>query len=245
MRPVPGGGRGATGVLRALLRRARPMLSGTDVGWLYALAVLVCTVATAALPAVQQREVVLSSSTNVDNLREHPLLVLAVSPFVVSPPSGLWILAPLVVAYGAAQRWLGRAATAVVAAMGHVGSTLVVAVALSAGIAHGHLDPAVAGQPDVGVSYGLLAVAGLLSARLRGRRRAVYVALLVAYAVTPLLSGLTFTDAGHAVALGTGLGLALVAGRAAARAPDRAPDRGAQRPTVGSDQRPTTVISME
>ena len=76
---------------------------------------------------------------------------------------------------------------------------------------------------------------------MRGRRRAVYVALLAAYAVTPLLSGLSFTDAGHAVALGTGLGLALVAGRAAARAPDR----GAQRATAGSDQRPTTVISME
>jgi hypothetical protein len=192
----------------------RSLLPGTDVGWLYGLAVLVCSVATAALPAGEQAQVVLRSSTNLDNLRQQPLLVLATSPFVVSPPSGLWILPPLVAGYGAAQRWLGRTATVVVGAAGHVGATLAVAVALAAGITHGQLAPEVARQQDVGVSYGLLAVAGLLSARLRGRRRTAYVAVLVGVAGLPLLGGASFTDAGHAVALGIGFGLALSAGRA-------------------------------
>src|ERR1019366_1256694 len=61
-----------------------------------------------------------SSSTNLANLRLRPLAVLLASPFVVSPVAGLWIVAPMAVAYGELQRWLGRASALVVGVLGHV-----------------------------------------------------------------------------------------------------------------------------
>jgi hypothetical protein len=123
------------------------------------------------------------------------------------------------------QRWLGRAGTVVAAAMGHVGATLAVAVVLAAGISAGRLDPAVARQPDVGVSYGLLAVTGLLSARLPGRRRTAWAGGLGASFGGLLLVRGEFADLGHVVALGIGFGLALLTARAASGSPPPAQRR--------------------
>lgn len=102
--------------------RLAPWLRVADVGWAYAAVVLVVAVVVRVLPGTTTDELVLDSSTNLDNLRRTPLLVLGASAFVVAPLTGLWILVPLVVVFGAAQRWLGRAATVIVAVLGHVGS---------------------------------------------------------------------------------------------------------------------------
>jgi Mn2+/Fe2+ NRAMP family transporter len=195
-------------------RRVRPLVRGTDLAWAYAAVVLVVAAVARTLPGTSE-ELVLDTSTNLDNLRHTPVLVLVASAFVVSPLSGLWILAPLVVAFGAAQRWLGRAATLVVATLGHVGATLFVAVLLAAGIERGWLDPTIAAAPDVGVSYGLAAVAGLLVARVPHRRRPWYALALLALAAVPLLVSPSFTDVGHLVAVLLGFALALVVRRAA------------------------------
>ena len=114
--------------------RLAPLFRDADVAWVYAAIVVVVAIVVEAAPGATTEELVLDSSTNLDNLRRHPLLVLGASAFVVAPLSGLWILAPLVVTFAAAQRWLGRAATVIVAALGHVGVTLFVAVLLAAGI---------------------------------------------------------------------------------------------------------------
>lgn len=156
--------------------------------------------------------VVLLSSTNLHNLRSQPLLVLVLSAFVLSSPWSLWILLPLVWAYGAAQRWLGRTATVLVALMGHALSTVFVAVLLTAGIAHHQLSRSIAREPDVGVSYGLAAVLGLLIFRLPARRLHVAGAgttLLVAV----LLLARTFTDLGHLLAWTIGICIGLVGSR--------------------------------
>jgi hypothetical protein len=189
-----------------LVRRA---LRGRDLAWTYAAVVLVVAIVLHALP--RTHTLVLDSSTNLDNLRHRPLLVLVVSAFVVAPLTGLWILVPLVVVFGAAQRRFGRAATAVVAVLGHVGATLLVAVLLAAGITAGRLDPAVAGAEDVGVSYGLAAVAGVLVVRLPPRRRPWYVAGLLVLTAGPLLLDPDFSGVGHVVAVLIGLALAVVA----------------------------------
>jgi hypothetical protein len=202
-------------VVRAAWRRTLPLLRGTDLAWGYAVVVLATTVGTEIAPGVDIDRVVLESSTNLDNLRQHPLFVLAISAFMLSSPWGLWVLGPLLVAYGAAQRWVGRLATVVVAAIGHVGATLFVAVLLAAGLTHGRLDPSIAKVPDVGVSYGLVAVGGLLSARVPRRYRLVYVVGLALSVLGPLVLVTRFSDVGHAVALMIGLGLAVLAMRAA------------------------------
>jgi hypothetical protein len=194
-------------------RRITPLVRDTDLAWAYAAVVVVVAVVVRVLPGTPTEELVLDSSTNLANLRDTPLLVLGMSAVVVAPVSGLWILVPLVVAFGAAQRWLGRAATVVVAVFGHVGATLFVAMLLAAGIAHGRLDPAVARAPDVGVSYGLAAVAGVLVARVPARRRPWYVLALLVVTAGPLLVRPTFTDLGHTTAVLLGFALAVVAAR--------------------------------
>lgn len=195
-------------------RRIRPLVRGADVGWVYAGVVLLVAVAVRVLPGVRTQDLVLDSSTNLDNLRESPLLVLVLSAFVVSSLWGLWILVPLVALFGAAQRWLGRAGAVIVAVLGHVGATLFVALLLEAGIDHGRLEPALAREPDVGVSYGLAAVAAVLAARVPARLRPWYVLGLLLIATGPLVVRTTSTDLGHTTAVLLGLALAVLVSRA-------------------------------
>ena len=183
--------------------------------WVYAAIVLVVAIVVEAAPGTTSEELVLDSSTNLDNLRHTPLLVLGASAFVVSPLSGLWILAPLVVTFAAAQRWLGRVATVIVAVLGHVGATLFVAVLLAVGIEDRRLSPALARAQDVGVSYVVAAVAGLLVARVPRRLRPWYVAGLLVITVVPLLLDADFTDVGHLTAVLLGFALAVLVSRGA------------------------------
>jgi hypothetical protein len=198
----------------AVLDWLRRHLPGTSLARAYATILVAVVVSARLLPEGSAHRLVSDSSTNLVNLRERPVYVLVVSAFVVSSAWGLWILPVLFVVYGAAQRWLGAAATAVVAVLGHVGATLFVAVLLGAGITHGQLDRSVARADDVGVSYGLAAVAGLLAARVPARRRGWYVLALLACCVLPAVPGPDFTDLGHLVAVTIGLSVAVVAVRA-------------------------------
>jgi hypothetical protein len=187
-----------------------------DLGVGYALLMVLSVVVVFARPHGAAANVVLRSSTNLHNLRAQPILVLVLSAFVLSSPWSLWILPLLVWGYGSAQRWLGRTATLLVGLLGHVFATVFVAVLLTAGLAHHQLSRSITRQPDVGVSYGLAAVLGLLVFRLpAGRRRRVAVAgtlLLIAL----LVAARTFTDLGHLVAWWIGLCIGFVGSRAAA-----------------------------
>lgn len=223
----PGSGpsvRGRTATVLAWLR-------DRDIAVGYAIAVLVVGLYVHTQSGRVADELVLESSTNLVNLRESPLSVLALSAFVVSSLPGLWVLPWLVVAYGAAQRWVGRVGAVVVGLLGHVGATLLVATLLVAGVRHGRLDPSVSRAPDVGVSYGLLAVLGFLSARVpAGRWRLAWVVWLLSGTVGALLYGATFTDVGHLLALLIGFGVAVVAhGAARAAVSQRTPPAAADR----------------
>ncbi|HSP36454.1 MAG TPA: rhomboid-like protein [Frankiaceae bacterium] len=202
----------ATGVMRRAVR----LVAGSDVALIYGAIVVVVAVALQLLPDSVHDDVVLNSSTNLVNLREHPIYVLLVSAFVVSNLAGLWMVPWLMLTYAATQRWLGRLATVFAALLGHVGATLFVAVLLSAGIWHQWIPPAVAHEPDVGVSYGLACLAGLLVMQVPRRWRGGYVGLVVLFFAGPLILRPTFTDVGHTTALVMGFGLALLAARAAA-----------------------------
>jgi hypothetical protein len=205
------------GTYRVQVRsRLAPLFRDADVAWVYAAIVLVVAIVVAAAPGTTTEELVLDSSTNLDNLRHTPLLVLGVSAFVVTPLAGLWILVPLVVTFAAAQRWLGRAATVIVAVLGHVGVTLFVAVLLAAGIEDRLLSPSLARAQDVGVSYAVATVAGLLAGRAPRRLRPWYVVGLLAITVVPVLLDADFTDVGHLTAVLLGFALAVLVTRAAA-----------------------------
>jgi hypothetical protein len=83
-------------------------------------------------------------------------------------------------------------------------------------VTRGAVSPAVGYVDDVGVSYGLAAVAGLCVVRVAHRWLAWYVVVLVAVLGGGLVLSHTFTNVGHMTAWCIGLGLAVVA-RAAQR----------------------------
>ena len=174
----------------------------------YALLVVAVSVVAATQSPLLLRDIVHTSSTNLVNLRERPLSVLFASAFVISPVAGLWIVVPMVVAYGELQRWLGRVSLFVVAVLGHVGATLFVATMEVTELAKGRVG-FIAVRPDVGVSYGLAAVAGVLVVRVPDpwRRRYVIASLIVIVGQFLILRN--FTGLGHLTAWLIGLAVAV------------------------------------
>lgn len=192
----------------AAVHRSGRWIRGCDLGTLYAMAVLGIFGLTRLLPARDRVAFTLSASTNLDNLVSVPLRVLAASAFVVPTGRGLLILFPLVVVLALAQRRFGRLRTVCAFALGHVGATLVVAAMLVVGVEQGWVDASVAHATDVGVSYGLVCVAGLLAVALVPRWRRIYAASSLIVLSFSLVLDPDFTAVGHLVALSTGLVLA-------------------------------------
>src|ERR1035437_2139737 len=186
---------------------------GRDVAVVYAVLVVVISVVVATQPPLLLRDVVQTSSTNLVNLRQRPLSVLFASAFVISPVFGLWIVVPMVLAYGELQRWLGRASLFVVAVLGHVGATLFVATMEITQLAKGRIGFSIAVSPDVGISYGLAAVAGILVVRVgeTWRRRFIIASLFVIIGQFLILRN--FTGLGHLTAWLIGLAVAVPVSR--------------------------------
>jgi hypothetical protein len=193
--------------------RLRELWRGRDVAVVYVILVVVISILVAVQPPALLRDIVQTSSTNLVNLRQRPLAVLFVSPFVVSPVSGLWIVAPMIVGYGELQRWLGRASALVIGVLGHVGATLFVATMEITQLAKGRVGFSIAVSPDVGVSYGLAAVAGILIVRVAEtwRRRYIIASLIVIIGQFLILRN--FTGLGHLTAWLIGLAVAVPVSR--------------------------------
>ncbi len=186
---------------------------------IYLLVLVVIAALLALLPEQLAETVVLHASTNLRGLRNTPVFVLVTSAFVLWGGLGGLLLLPVVaVVMGTVERWLGKVATVFVFALGHVGATLGLAVVLASGIFHGAVKPEIATVHDVGVSYGLLGLAGALAARVPIRWRGWYTAVI---AVPPLGAfALTRdpTELGHVMAALIGLVLAVLLLRAVAYA---------------------------
>jgi len=208
-------GRSARGLRALRTLRWRRIWDHHDVAVAYAAVVLVVAVIVAVEPAAAAHRVVQQSSTNLANLRSHPLMVLVVSAFVVSPAWGLVILVPLVAAYGALQAWLGRVSAVVIGVVGHVGATLFVATLEVTALTRNRVGFAVVRDADVGVSYGLATVVGLLAARVPVAWRRRYLAGSAVVMAVQLVLVQGFTALGHLVAWVVGLGLAVPVHRAA------------------------------
>jgi hypothetical protein len=192
-----------------VLEQVRQQVRGRDVALGYGVIVIVVSVVAAVQPHGQLRSIVMTSSTDLTNLRQRPLAVLFASAFVISPASGLWIVAPMVVAYGALERWLGRASVILVAMLGHVGATLFVATMEITSLAKGRVGFRIAVIPDVGVSYGLAAVAAVLIVRVGDTWRRRYVVMSLVVVVGQFLILRNFTGLGHVTAWLIGLAVAV------------------------------------
>ena len=150
-------------------------------------------------------QLLLERSTNLHQLARDPVRVLFSSAFWVS--SGLELLGWLVMFSGLValvERWVGTGRTALVFFLGHVGATLLTAVALWVALRYDLVESSIVNETDVGASYGFAAVAAVLSYRLRGRPQLLYVAVLVGYVGVSLAVDQSFTNWGHLLALAIG-----------------------------------------
>lgn len=151
-------------------------------------------------------ELLLERSTNLHHLIHDPMRVLFGSAFWVSNTAELLfsLLAFSVVAT-TVERWIGTARTASMFFFGHVGATLVVAFWIWASLNFTVVKSPMTSAKDVGSSYGLAALAALLTYRIPYPQRWFYIGSLVLLVVTMLVVDPSFTNWGHAFALAIGL----------------------------------------
>jgi hypothetical protein len=139
-----------------------------------------------------------SQSTNLDNLRAHPIDVLFRSAFWSGGRTVLPVVAALAVVLAPVEVWLGTARLILTFAAGHIGATLVTAVAISHGYFTSSAATGIDRAIDVGVSYGTVCVAAVLIHRLPRRSRLpAATALLVVFGLLAFVISKTFTDLGH------------------------------------------------
>jgi hypothetical protein len=206
---------GRAAVRAALRRRATPgdvrrfgtawvrSTPGTHI-WLLILAVT--SVIAAGMSPHLRSYLLHHVSTNLVELRHHPIRVLIASALWIQGPSGLVLYTVLFeVVHATAERWLGTFRWLTVAAFAHIGATLVSQKAVFFGIRDDRLPHSLAHTVDIGVSYGLAGVAGVLAYRLPRRWRWPYLAALLGYFGYRLVHNDTFTDLGHLTAVLIGL----------------------------------------
>lgn len=151
------------------------------------------------------QELLLERSTNLRQLYRDPMRVLFGSAFWVSSTGELLfsLLAFSLVA-ASVERWIGTARTASVFFFGHVGATLIVAFWLWASLNFTIVKSPATSARDVGSSYGLAALAALLTYRAPAPRRWFYTGAIVLLITTTLVIDPSFSNWGHLFAFGIG-----------------------------------------
>jgi len=170
--------------------------------YVFALLVTSATLA-AASPAVRS-ELLHELSTNLTNLEHFPVRVIVLSAFWIDTVREAPVLIVFALVSVPVEDWLGTARWLIVFLSGHIGATLVTALGVylwtDNGAHHQHLLHTV----DVGVSYGLYAIAAILIYRLPRRWRIPYALLLILSLSLATFFEATFTDIGHLCAVGIG-----------------------------------------
>ncbi|MFF0388604.1 rhomboid-like protein [Kitasatospora sp. NPDC004615] len=144
-------------------------------------------------------------STNIDQLTSHPVHVLVAS-LIWTEQANFWFYFVMFhIFHVPAERWLGTRRWLTVALTAHVLATFISQGVVAWGVHHQVLPMNMANTVDVGVSYALAGVQGVLTWGLAGWWRWVYGCGLVVFYLVPLLISHTFTDLGHFCAVLIGL----------------------------------------
>ncbi|WP_199829580.1 rhomboid-like protein [Streptomyces sp. MMG1121] len=171
--------------------------------WLVVL--FVTTVALHRMSPEFEQHFLRQRSTNIHELSHNPVRVLVASAFWID--SGHWIPYAFLytVFHAPAERWLGTARWLAVCVLAHVLATLISEGALLKAIRDGIAPHHAVDTLDIGVSYALAGVIGVLTYRLAAPWRYGYLAVVLLVFGLPLVEGRTFTDLGHFVSVLIGL----------------------------------------
>lgn len=153
-------------------------------------------------------------STNIHELSNDPLRALVTSAMWID--GGFWLPYAVLftVFHAQAERWLGTLRWLVVVVAAHVLATLISEGALLGAIRRGAAPHSAVDTLDIGVSYALAGVIGVLTYCLAAPWRYLYLAAILVFYGLPLLTSRTFTDFGHFISILIGLGCyPLVRGR--------------------------------
>ena len=192
----------------ATLRHLRRQVAGAPATFAYLAVLCATTVVLTWMGHKASSGIILAASSNVRRLTVAPGQALFSSAFWLA--SGFkelvtWlVLFPIVLA--PVERRLGTRRTVGTFAVGHIGATLLTQGVVAAAVWLRLAAHSWENVPDVGASYGFIAVAALLFALVPRRWRPVYAVALAAWIVA--ISHVThadFTTGGHGVALLIGL----------------------------------------
>jgi hypothetical protein len=150
--------------------------------------------------------ILVRQSTNIKYLHKSPVRVLITSALWIAG-SGWFVYFLLYnVFHVPAERWLGTARWLLVVAAAHIGATLLSQRAVFFDIRDARLPHSLAHTIDIGVSYGIAGILGVLAYRVPWPWRWGYLAIVLGFFTYPVLSdGSTFSDLGHLAAVLIGL----------------------------------------
>ncbi|MEV0246260.1 rhomboid-like protein [Nocardia sp. NPDC050712] len=195
--------RAAWAWLRAprLLSRIYPALSHhlshAPASTAYAFTLFVTWWTLRGLGPVEERKLIFSASTNLHNMRDNPIQVLVASAFWTEGNFPWVTIAEFLVLMALAERWLGTGRWILLFATGHIGATLLTVYGISRAIEHQMIPLRTAIVPDVGTSYGFVAVLTAMAFRFRGWVRLAWVATVLLVLLAAVISDRTFTAYGH------------------------------------------------
>jgi hypothetical protein len=175
-------------------------------GWLTVL--LMTTVAQHVLPRWHLIAVLRNDSTNLHHLASDPLRVLATSLLWLDGYRWWWLyLLVFCVFLAPAERWLGSLRFVIAGLIAHVVATFLSEGYLYWQIQEAMVSPRYLNARDIGVSYAVAGIIGILTYAIALPWRWLYLlGALGGFAATVAVHP-TFTSVGHLVALLTGLAL--------------------------------------
>ncbi|MFE2967605.1 rhomboid-like protein [Streptomyces sp. NPDC059340] len=187
------------------LHRAGSYMSSAPGTYVWLAILFVTTVALHHMSPDFEADFLRQRSTNIHELSNDPARVLFTSAMWID--GGLWLPYAVLftVFHAQAERWLGTLRWLAVAVAAHVLATLISEGALLGAIKRGAAPHSAVETLDIGVSYALAGVIGVLTYRVASPWRYLYLAVILVVYGMPLLTSRTFTDFGHFISILIGL----------------------------------------
>ena len=190
---------------RKWMPRAKGFLKSAPGTFTYLFVLIITTWVLQTSSSKVAQQLLLERSTNLHHLVHDPTRVLFASAFwVTNSGELLFMLLAFSLVASHVERWLGTARTASVFFFGHVGASLVVAFWIWASLNFTIVKSPTTSARDVGASYGLAALAALLTYRAPTPQRWLFIGAIALLLVITLSIDPSFTNWGHAFAFGIG-----------------------------------------